>query len=136
MSVPSATLPYPFFYPLLYKRVRGSTINCHLSLSLSLYSINYYYYYFVTLPGEALAFVKNRTTVKVGVNWSIDARIVVKLEDIAISRKAKLSPIVQEVLSLGIQSYEVAETKRICAEMKKDEMVVARQFAARPVVPK
>lgn len=80
-----------------------------------------------------MAFPKKRTIVKVGVNWSVDARIVVKLEDIAISRKAKLSPIVQEILELGIQSYEVRETKQILDDLKRDEAMRAKTFNAQAV---
>lgn len=80
-----------------------------------------------------MGFVKKRTAVKVGVNWSIDARIVVKLEEIAISRKAKLSPIVQEILDLGIQSYEVAETKQILEDLKRDDAMRSKTFNAKAV---
>ena len=65
-------------------------------------------------------------------NWSIDARTVVKLEDIAINRKAKLSPIVQEILDLGIEYYEREETKRICNELRREEAVVKQTLSARP----
>lgn len=49
---------------------------------------------------------------KSGLNASVDARIIVKLEDFAISRRAKFSPIVQEVLELGIEEYERREEER------------------------
>ena len=81
-----------------------------------------------------MAFVKKRTQHKVGVNWSVDARVVVKLEDLAISRKAKISLIVQEVLERGIYSYEVDETKRIVGDLKRDEAMIAQRLNAKPVV--
>lgn len=79
-----------------------------------------------------MGFVKQRKALKVGVNWSIDARIVVKLEDIAISRKAKLSPIVQEILELGIESYEAKIFAEDLKSVKKDELSVRRILQAKP----
>ena len=76
--------------------------------------------------------IEKRRKMKVVLNASVDARIVVKLEDIAISRRAKISPIVQEILELGIKYYEIQETKEICDGIRRDQAVLASVRNANP----
>ena len=61
--------------------------------------------------------LKNRLRTKVGLSASIDARIIVKLEDIAIDQRRKFSPVVQDILELGLSSYEENKETR---EFKRD----------------
>jgi len=61
--------------------------------------------------------LKNRMRTKVSLSASVDARIIVKLEDIAIEQRRKFSPVVQDILDLGLSSYEEQKESR---EFKRD----------------
>lgn len=56
--------------------------------------------------------IQKRRKMTSGMSCTIETAKIVKLEDIAISRRAKFSPIVDEIIGLGIQKYDELEDER------------------------
>ena len=70
---------------------------------------------------------------KSGLSVSIETKTLVKVQDIAIERRAKLSPIVQEILELGTQEYEKREDDRRYESDLKAAKEIERIKGAKPI---
>lgn len=68
--------------------------------------------------------IHQRRSLKVGLSATIDLDHMRKLEDISITRRAKLSPIVNEVIGLGLEEYD----KRIDAVKFKQDLEAAKEL--------
>lgn len=56
--------------------------------------------------------ILKRRALKVGLSATIDLEHMRKLEDISITRRAKLSPIVNEIIGLGLEKYDLDQDAR------------------------
>ena len=57
---------------------------------------------------------------KGGLSATVDLAHLNKLDDITIARRSKFSPIVNEILGLGLEYYELKETQRMCREQEEE----------------
>ena len=77
--------------------------------------------------------IRQRRQMKAGLSATVDLEVLRQVEDITITRRAKLSPIVNEILILGIQKYEEkSEAERFKKDLE-DAKEIARLKAARAV---
>ena len=71
---------------------------------------------------------------KCGLSATIDLDYMRKLEDITITRRAKLSPVVNEIIGLGLDKYDELEFTEDLKSVKREETLRNRVLAAKPEV--
>lgn len=77
-----------------------------------------------------MGFVKQRRVTKCGLNVTVDLEVFVKLDAISVERRAKLSPIVNEILKLGLKKYDDEKFVEDLKAVKEDDLRIRKVMNA------